>query len=96
MVWGVSASVCVCVCVCVIHSKAIITLSSCSINYGVLLDEVGRCAGVDDIGRYCRNLLDNTGMKRVVVLQDGYRTCLGVEIFDYTSYSTYSTSTFFR
>ena len=88
MIWGVSASVCVCVCVCVcvIHSKAIITFSSCSINYGVLLDEVGRCAGVDDIGRYCRNLLDNTGMKRVVVLQNGYCTGLGVEIFDYTEH----------
>ena len=79
MVWGYQLP-------CVIHSKAIITFSSCSINYGVLLDEVGRCAGVDDIGRYCRNLLDNTGMKRVVVLQDGYCTGLGVEIFDYTEH----------
>ena len=47
----------------------------------LLLDQVGRCAGVDDIGRYCRNLLDNTGMKRVVVLKDGYRTCLDGEKF---------------
>ena len=63
---GVSASVCVCVCVCVIHSKAIITFSSCSINYGVLLDKVGRCAGVDDIGRYCRNLLDSRCRRQAV------------------------------
>ena len=76
MIWGVSASVCVCVCVCVIHSKAIITFSSCSINYGVLLDKVGRCVGDGDIDKYYTNLFDNTSMKRVVALQDGYRTYL--------------------
>ena len=75
----------VCVCVCVIHSKTIITFSSCSINHGVLLDEVGRCVGDDDIGRYYTNLLDNKGIKRVV-LQDGYCTGIGVEIFDYTEH----------
>ena len=49
----------------------------------LLLDKAGRCVGDGDIGRYCRNLLDNTGMKRVVVLQNGYCTGVGVEIFNY-------------
>ena len=77
--------VCVCVCVCVIHSKAIITLSSCSINHRVLLDKVDRCVDGGDIGKYYTNLLDNTDMKRVV-LQDGYCTGIGVKIFDYTEH----------
>ena len=42
----------------------------------VLLDEAGRCVGDGDIDKYYTNLFDNTGMKRVVVLQDGYRTYL--------------------
>ena len=66
------------------HTDQSSTSSGC-ISMQLLLDEVGRCAGVDDIGRYCRNLLDNTGMKRVV-LQDGYCTGIGVEIFDYTEH----------
>ena len=47
----------------------------------VLLDEAGRCGGADDIDKYYTNLFDNTGMKRVVALRDGYRTYLGAEKF---------------
>ena len=42
----------------------------------MLLDEAGRCVGDGDIDKYYTNLFDNTGMKRVVALQDGYRTHL--------------------
>ena len=47
----------------------------------MLLDEAGRCVGAGDTDKYYTNLFDNTGMKRVVALQDGYRTYLAGEKF---------------
>ena len=45
------------------------------------LDEAGRCVGVGDIDKYYTNIFDKTGMKRVVALQDGYRTYLDAGTF---------------
>ena len=53
------------------HGNGLITIDNRQINFllgpvmvfvmmlSMLLNEVGRCSGVDDISRYCRNLLDS-------------------------------------
>ena len=42
------------------------------------LNEGGRCVGVDDFGKYCKNLDNSTDMKIALAWRDGDRTCLGV------------------